>query len=37
MSNYNSHLQSNNTDLQMVLQNLQNKAAGGIELPELTN
>ena len=29
MSNYNSQLQSNNTDLQTVLQTLQNKAAGG--------
>ena len=28
MSNYNSQLQSNNTDLQMVLQTLQTKAAG---------
>lgn len=29
MSNYNSQLQSNNTDLQLVLQTLQNKVAGG--------
>ena len=29
MSNYNSQLQSNNTDLQTVLQTLQTKAAGG--------
>ena len=29
MTNYNTQLQSNNTDLQMVLQALQNKAAGG--------
>ena len=36
MSNYNIQLQSNNTDLQQVLQALQTKAAGG-ELPELTN
>lgn len=28
MSNYNSTLQSNNTDLQEVLQTLQTKAAG---------
>jgi hypothetical protein len=31
MSNYNTQLQSNNTDLQTVLQTLQNKAAGGGE------
>lgn len=38
MSNYNTQLQSNNTDLQTVLQTLQTKAAGGgIELPELAN
>jgi hypothetical protein len=37
MSNYNTQLQSNNLDLQTVLQSLQNKAAGGsgVELPEL--
>ena len=29
MSNYNSQLQSNNTDLQTILQTLQNKASGG--------
>ena len=29
MSNYNTQLQSNNIDLQMVLQTLQNKGAGG--------
>lgn len=29
MSNYNSQLQSNNADLQAVLQTLQTKAAGG--------
>jgi hypothetical protein len=29
MSNYNSQLQSNNLDLQTVLQTLQTKAAGG--------
>lgn len=38
MSNYNTQLQSNNIDLQTVLQTLQTKAAGGgINLPELTN
>lgn len=39
MSNYNSTLQSNNTDLQEVLQILQTKAAnsGGVQLPTLTN
>ena len=39
MSNYNTQLQSHNTDLQEVLQALQNKAAGGggVELPELSN
>ena len=31
MSTYNSQLQSNNTDLQTVLQTLQTKAAGGKE------
>ena len=31
MSNYNAQLQSNNTDLQQVLQTLQNKAAGGTQ------
>lgn len=36
MSNYNSQLQSNNIDLQTVLQTLQTKAAG-TQLPELTN
>lgn len=36
MSNYNSQLQSNNTDLQTVLQTLQTKASG-TKLPELTN
>lgn len=38
MTNYNSTLQSNNTDLQEVLQILQNKASsGGAELPTLAN
>lgn len=36
MPNYNSQLQNNNTDLQQVLQLLQNKASG-TKLPELTN
>lgn len=36
MSNYNTQLQSNNIDLQTVLQTLQTKAAG-VKLPELTN
>jgi hypothetical protein len=36
MSNYNSQLYSNTTDLQEVLQILQTKATGAV-LPELTN
>lgn len=36
MANYNTQLQSNNIDLQEVLQTLQTKAAG-VKLPELTN
>lgn len=37
MSNYNSQLQLNNTDLQMVLQTLQTKAAGGEQAtPEIS-
>ena len=32
MSNYNTQLQSNNADLQTVLQTLQNKATSGLEL-----
>lgn len=38
MPDYNSQLQSNNTELHEIVQLLQNKAAGGgVELPELTN
>lgn len=37
MSNYNTQLQSNNTDLQQVLQTLQTKAAGGEQAtPEIS-
>ena len=36
MSNYNSQLQSNNIDLQTVLQTLQTKAAGGVETCNVT-
>ena len=36
MPNYNNQLQTNNTDLQQVLQTLQTKAAGTV-LPELSN
>lgn len=37
MSNYNTQLQSNNTDLQQVLQALQSKAAGGGQaVPEIS-
>ena len=36
MSNYNSTLQSNNTDLQEVLQALQSKAAAGQATPVIS-
>lgn len=39
MPNYNTQLQSNNTDLQAILNSINElpEATGGIELPELTN
>ena len=39
MSNYNSHLQSNNIDLQTILNTIDElpEASNGVELPELTN
>ena len=36
MSNYNLQLQSNNTDLQIVLQTLQTKAVGGGPIETVT-
>lgn len=36
MSNYNTKLQSNNIDLQTVIQTLQNKAAGGLDTMDAT-